>query len=168
MIVDWLIEGAKRTPYFHLEGYMERYWLVPYKNRKLGFGCGGVCFFQRPVAWLFQRFGIAVRIHRILRSDDDRAFHDHPWRYVSIILKGQYIEVTPVFKDGIYQGDARRVFRVGSLIFRKANSWHRLELQASETVWTLFITGPRKQSWGFMPQPHMNKVHYEEYLKNGK
>src|SRR5574341_1517991 len=30
--VDWLIERAKRTPYWHLDGYMERYWLVPYSK----------------------------------------------------------------------------------------------------------------------------------------
>ena len=31
-MVSWLIRRAQRTPYFHLAGYMERWWLVPYRE----------------------------------------------------------------------------------------------------------------------------------------
>lgn len=50
-LIDKLIERAKRTPYFHLEGYMERYWLAK----------------PNPKRWFFKDF--AVRIHRILRYE---------------------------------------------------------------------------------------------------
>lgn len=155
-MIDWLINKAKQTPYRHLDDYMERYWLVPYVYLEK------VKFFERPIAWIFQRFGIAIRIHHILRSDDDRAFHDHPWWYVSIILKGSYTEVTPVFKSGIYQGHLHKIFTANDLLVRRPYSWHRLVLTEGR-VWTLFITGPKKQEWGFMPHPRGNKIHHKEY-----
>lgn len=35
-----------------------------------------------------------VYLHKFLRDDDDRALHDHPWWFVSVVLKGTYREVT--------------------------------------------------------------------------
>ncbi|MFJ1257876.1 hypothetical protein [Cupriavidus sp. CuC1] len=140
-LVDALIRRAMRTPYFHLKGYMERYWLIPYN-----------------------RFAPAARIHHILRSDDDRAFHDHPWPYVTVILRGGYTEVTPVYDaSGLYQGEARKWHGPGSILFRRAKSWHRLEVPEGKTAWTLFITGKYQQRWGFMPNP-AGKVYYQDYF----
>src|SRR6185312_6999729 len=33
-----------------------------------------------------------VYLHRFLRSDDDRALHDHPWDNRSWVLSGEYVE----------------------------------------------------------------------------
>lgn len=156
--VDYLIRRAMRTPYFHLDDYMERYWLVPYAY------IDPVSFFKRPIAWILQRFGIAIRVHHILRSDDARAFHDHPWWYCTIILRGGYTEVRPRFSSGIYEGDQRRRHDAGSILIRPAESWHRLELPRGETAWTLFITGPRRNRWGFLIQPRF-KQYYRDYNK---
>jgi len=141
--IDWLIARARRTPYTHINDYMERWWLIPYN-----------------------RFGFAVRLHHILRSDDDRAFHDHPWPYLTIILRGGYTEVKPMFdRSGLYLGEARRWFGPGSIIARRARSWHRLEVPPGETAWTLFITGPQRQRWGFLAQPR-HKIHWREYTND--
>ena len=141
-IANWLIRRSMRTPYFHLEGYMDRYWLIPYN-----------------------KFSPAVRIHHILRSDNDRAFHDHPWPYLTIILRGGYFEVKPMFdKSGLYIGDSRKWCGPGSVLFRRAKSWHRLEIPEGETAWTLFITGKYQQRWGFMINPR-NKISYRDYEK---
>ena len=34
-----------------------------------------------------------VYLHHFLRSDDDRALHDHPWVNASVLLDGDYVEV---------------------------------------------------------------------------
>lgn len=78
-------------------------------------------------------------LHRILRSDDDRALHDHPWANVSFVFGGRYIEHTP-------KGSFER--RAGSLTFRKATAAHRLEILPGECAWTLFLTGPVVREWG--------------------
>jgi hypothetical protein len=139
---DWIIARAMRTPYFHLPGYMNRYWLLPY-GRQI----------------------IAARIHEILRSDDDRAFHDHPWPYLTIILRGGYWETKPVYdKSGLYTGKTRKWYGPGSILFRPAKSYHILELPTGQTAWTLFITGKWRQVWGFMPNPTI-KIPHHIYLE---
>lgn len=111
--------------------YLKRWWVIP-RNR-----------------WL------NIYLHRILRSDDDRALHDHPWWSISIILRGQYVEVMPAdvpYVDDPFTGEReflhrRAVRRSGAVVFRRAEQAHRLEVM--QPVWTLFITGPRVRDWGF-------------------
>ncbi len=166
-----LLRGAERliarsywTPYDHLGDYMERFWVVPNRRPSVGKGCGPVKFRERPIAWVLQRFDIAVRAHRILKSDLDRAFHDHPWSFVSIIVDGSYVEVTPVIDgSGIYRGEKRVRYSQGDILLRGAKQLHRLELTAP--VWTLFITGPWRQRWGFFPGIENRKVYYKDYLE---
>lgn len=151
--VYWLIEHAKKTPYFHLEGYMERFWVI------------------KPRWWL----PIASRIHHILRSDSDKHLHDHPWYYLTIILRGGYWEVTfadPLkdygYRYNLFQGEdgqwyKKRWYGPGSVIIRKPNSWHRLIVNEGETAWTWFTTSKKVQEWGFKtPQ---GKIHWRQYLK---
>lgn len=85
-----------------------------------------------------------IYLHRFLRSDDDRALHDHPWACVSILLENNYIEVLPT-----KGGTTREVIRpAGSIIFRLPSSAHRIHLHKGP-CWTLFITGPKVRDWGF-------------------
>jgi hypothetical protein len=145
-LVDWLIARAKRTPYMHLPGYMNRWWLIPYGR------------------------GPAVRIHEILRSDLPRSpdrptdFHDHPWPYLTIILRGGYTEVTPVYdRSGLYLGEKRKWYKPGSVLFRRARSWHYLETPEGQTATTLFITFGYARKWGFLLKPD-HKMRYDEYF----
>ena len=169
---DYLIKRAMRTPYFHLEGYMERYWLVPFTQGYNGqftkevTGCYNACPYRQPVTWALQQFGIGIRIHKILRSDDARAFHNHPWNFISIILKGRYTEVTPVYDDSdFFVGTNFCSYEQGDVLFRKSNTLHRLVLAKNKPVWTLFITGKKQRTWGFLTQPKFLTKHYE-YDKN--
>ena len=91
-----------------------------------------------------------IYLHKFLRSDDDRALHDHPWDNCSIILWGRYIEVT--------QGGGRRTRHAFWPTFRKAASPHRIALHMKWDgvsrlkpipAWSLFLTGPEIRSWGF-------------------
>lgn len=116
--------------------YLLRWWLIP-RNR-----------------WF------NVYLHHILRSDDDRALHDHPWWNLSIVLKGGYEEVTPA-------GTFWR--RPGSLVLRRATARHRLILPIRgggiRYCWTLFITGPKVRDWGFWCQ--QGWVHWRDFAKPG-
>lgn len=85
-----------------------------------------------------------VYLHHFLRSDDDRALHDHPWLNLSILLDGAYTEHT-IEAGGIN----RRVRRAAPAFkLRRARAAHRIEL-SDGPCWTLFITGPRIRQWGF-------------------
>lgn len=101
--------------------YMERWWVIP-RNR----------FFN-------------VYLHRFLRSDDDRALHDHPWCNVSILLQGTYLEHT-IAAGGVASA---RQLKAGDVRVRPRGTFaHRIEL-TDGPCWTLFITGPRYREWGF-------------------
>jgi hypothetical protein len=107
-----------------------------------------------------------IYLHQFLRSDDDRAHHDHPWVNVSILLRGAYVEHT-IAAGGIH----RRTLRTaGSWCIRGARRAHRIELQQdvfAETAeflscWTLFITGPRCREWGFHC-PDTGWIHWKRF-----
>lgn len=164
-IKTWLIQTAMQNPYSNINEYMERYWLVPFANPEAGAGCGPLVWYRRPFGRLLQKFEIAARIHKIKLSDDARWYHDHPWLFITWLLFNDYVEVTPMYDEsGIYQGDKRTTHKAGTILFRRAKTWHRLELIDDQPVWTLFITFRKQQRWGFLKNPD-NKIYYRDYEK---
>lgn len=178
---NWLINRAKRTPYRDLPGYMRRHWLVPYGHivarrgrwvpglndaegyfTVLNDGTGPVNPWRRPIARLLQKLGIAVRIHEILRSDIGRDPHDHPFSYLTVILKGGYFE-SRYNDQGQFLG--AKFHGPGSVLYRPAGSWHRLDVPNGMTVTTLFITSKYVGTWGFNVKG--KKVPHDEYERNG-
>lgn len=117
------IVGGKETP------YMLRWFVIP-RNR----------FFN-------------IYLHRFLRSDDDRAHHDHPWLFnASFLLQGRYIEHV-IHKGGT---DVKTGYSTGNLRIRLGAAPHRIELIGSSCV-TLFITGPVVRVWRFhCPHGYVN------------
>lgn len=82
---------------------------------------------------------VNLYLHKFLRDDDDSALHDHPWWFISFVIRGAYREVLP-------EGSVIR--RAGSLGYRQAEHRHRVELLRVPT-WTIVMTGPKKRTWGF-------------------
>jgi hypothetical protein len=81
----------------------------------------------------------SVRVHHWLSADDDRAFHDHPWWFLTIVLRGGYVDQSPAGEDEVFAPAVR---------FRHALHRHTV-YPGPRGAWTLVITGPRKRSWGF-------------------
>ena len=71
------------------EDYMHRYYLF-LKDRK----------------W----FPFNLTLHKIVKSDDP-IFHDHPWPYATLILKGGYREWIPQFNNK------------GELVYKDEKKW---------------------------------------------
>lgn len=40
--------------------------------------------------WAFITKYFSIRIHHWFTGDDDRYFHDHPWNFICIVIKGSY------------------------------------------------------------------------------
>lgn len=114
-----------------------------------------ICGSERPYLkrWYVvkSRF-FRIYLHEFLRSDDDRALHDHPWVSCSILLHGEYLEHLC--------GGRVEKRSSGDVIFRWPTSRHRIELlgggptdcfspAAPRPAWTLFLTGPKVREWGF-------------------
>jgi hypothetical protein len=89
--------------------------------------------------WTFLFFNYSIRIHHWIRSDDDRFFHDHPWNFISIILKGKYVNVTP---KGRYPVNAISRWKSNAL------DRHYLEIPKGG-AWTMLFCGRPYHKWGF-------------------
>jgi hypothetical protein len=138
-LATWLIERARmRDPDVVIGGrdkpYLLRWFVIP----------------RNP---LFN-----VYLHLFMRSDDDRALHDHPWFNCSRILLGSYLEHT------IAQGGIERAVRMRRGDWRirwTGRIAHRIELDDGP-CWTLFVTGPRYRQWGFHC-PTRGWVHWQRF-----
>lgn len=97
------------------------------------------------VRWLpFQIF-----LHNI-RLDDSRDFHDHPWPFISIILRGSYrefIRCPSCVLNGWYLHTEQRIARAGSVLVNTAEHTHRVEI--IKPVWSLVIARRPRRVWGF-------------------
>jgi hypothetical protein len=107
---------------------------------------------------LLERCGLnigRVYLHHILRSDHDRALHDHPWNFVSIILRGGYYEHSDPrqrlsqLRGQFEDGTAFRWYGVADVLCRGAGWRHRLRLPEGHTAWTLVFTTRKLREWGF-------------------
>ncbi len=128
---------TRRAPDFVIGGgedpYLRRWWVIP-RNRFVN-----------------------VYLHQFLRSDDDRALHDHPWANCSILLRGEYTEHT-IRAGGVHCAE---VMRAGAVRVRLLGSMaHRIELHGGP-CWTLFVTGPVYRRWGFHCRTRW--VHWREF-----
>lgn len=96
----------------------------------------------------------SVMVHHILRPDAARDRHDHPWSFVSAMLRGGYWEELPPAPDypGLppSQWPTRKLVRRprGSVRYRRAEALHRIDQLLGDT-WTLVLTGRRRRTWGF-------------------
>src|SRR6185437_15041851 len=87
---------------------------------------------------LFRWRGIQVALHRWLRSDSDRALHDHSSGNISILLTGCYREhFSHAWQPPGHPAHRRPRLRVLFVpYYRRADQPHRVELHRGP-VWTL-------------------------------
>jgi len=127
LLERWMIG---RAPVLRVRGYLLRWRMFP-RNR-----------------WC------NAYLHRF-RDSDDPVPHDHPYRNVSVILAGRYLEH--------YQDGTAALRRPGSFVVRGSHMTHWLEV-IDGPVWSVFIHGPRIREWGF-DHPMRGWIHHETYNK---
>lgn len=132
--------------------------------------------------WVADTPWFSARIHHFYRSDDARAFHDHPWWFVTVVLKGGYDDVSPcpacdgkgiaggkvTFVDCTRcDGSGKQVdrLRVGSVRFRRALHRHTVQVHPGG-VWTAVFTGPLVRRWGFWVKGKFKKSN-KYFLEHG-
>lgn len=119
---------------------------------------------------LFSCRFFAIKIHHILISDDDCP-HNHPWAFVTILLKGHYLEHRVIdkvenigYKRFTHKLKIAKRYSAGNILYRPANSIHRLVLDEGKTVRTLVITFKKVQDWGFFTPRGF--VGWRDYVQN--
>lgn len=101
--------------------------------------------------WVLQTPLGSLRLHHwhAGRGDDPRAMHDHSWWFWTLVLWGEYTDMSPGFDpEDITPPDYREALQAGSLRFRSALWKHTVEA-GPKGAWTLLLTGPHCRLWGF-------------------
>lgn len=77
--------------------------------------------------WVLEVFGYSIRLHHWYRSDDKRAPHDHPYWLLTVVLKGNYDDVS--FSEWYHhqQHEKRDRLHPGSIRLRRAEHRHWVE-----------------------------------------
>lgn len=119
-----------------------------------------VLYLRRYFIWRCSWFNIFL--HYIPMPDTDRDPHDHPWSFLSVRLRGGYLE-------DVYQNRNVRTTHYNdapSVGWRKAETVHKIT-HVKPGTWTLIITGPARREWGFLRLDEEGKdkwVFWREYL----
>lgn len=108
-----------------------------------------------------------------MSSDAGRDFHDHPFNFVSLILKEGYIEHVPGCRcvpmpDGpmrTHRNSPCREYPSGWAVRKKATDFHRVELlKEAAGALTLVLTGRYLRKWGF--KTAAGWIPWDEYHRN--
>ena len=134
--------------------------------------CDGSIYMHR---WfIFRTNPVAIFVHKFVRSDFERAIHDHPWSFLVIPLWRGYIEHSEgrcgwcrsytsecicgewgiPGKTGPAIPNSRRVYPLLGIRFRRAEFRHRVELFTNAKgeqlpSWSIFIRFRKRRLWGF-------------------
>ena len=128
-IWNWFKRLISGEPHFKIGGsdspYMLRWFVLPRNGR------------------------FNIYLHKFLRDDDDRALHDHPWWFISIMVKGGYVETLACEHE-----DVVIERKSPSIAYRSATARHRVALfknsdGTAKPCWTIVITGRKAREWGF-------------------
>jgi hypothetical protein len=132
IVATWIIKRVQKTPYWHLKGYMERFWLFNGYPRDTK---------NRKYPWI----KLSIRVHHILRKDVDRDQHNHPFDARTIILKGWYVEERDDRKPKVI------LCKAGYTGTINRDDFHRIEEVSDGGVWTMFIIFKfyGNKNWGF-------------------
>lgn len=94
----------------------------------------------------FQRWALLrtpwfhIYLHCILKADQDKHCHDHPWSFISLILWGSYVE---------QRNGQLRTRKIGSIAYLPARGTYHKIYQVLKPTWTLVATNARNFPWGY-------------------
>jgi hypothetical protein len=95
------------------------------------------------------QFGVfSLRLHHWHSSDDDRNFHDHPYSFYTVVLKGSYTDVSD---------NGEHLMLPGRVTYRPAEYRHYVKVPDGG-CWTLLLTGPVVRKWGFWVRGKFRKA----------
>lgn len=111
---------------------------------------------------LIQTPAFAIYLHKFYRADSDPYVHDHPWSFVSFVLRGGYEEMRR--NNNTHIVAPRRIRWVN--VMRRDDAHYVAELFRVPT-WTLLFVGRRRRTWGFYvpvaPAPNQLWVEFDNW-----
>lgn len=85
----------------------------------------------------------SLYLHRMNTPDSRPTFHDHPWAFCSIVLRGGYWEQRLLGDKTVRRRCVRRVN-----VMRRDDA-HYVESLLRVPTWTFLFVGARRRTWGY-------------------
>lgn len=107
-----------------------------------------------------------VYLHKLCGPDARSILHNHPWAFVSFVLKGSYTENIQCNCDWdgcTYYAVPRNVYRMN--VKRFNNSFHWISELSRTPTWTLVFVGRRRRVWGYL-DPDGTYTDYNKHENN--
>lgn len=118
---------------------------------------GDNLYLRRWSLWL--PFGWSIKLHKIVRADDDRCQHNHPWLMIRIILVGGYIENRGTCSVTLKPWRPWIPWRI---YVTPSKFKHRIAYLLKESSWSLIICGPKVREWGFFTKEGW--MHWKQFV----
>jgi len=98
------------------------------------------------VRWrLIQTPWFALYLHKILTADVP-VYHDHPWSFFSIVLRGGYYE----WRINKHNPEYDIVRHIKHVNIMRRDDAHYIQVLDRTPTWTLLLVGTRRRKWGFL------------------
>lgn len=110
--------------------------------------------------------GLGIYLHRFHKGDGSAELHNHPWEWaLSFVLAGGYSEerINDFGSAACGSMVRRRHVGPGSVNLLLSGDFHRVDLYEHD-AWSLFVTGPKFQGWGFLDRVTFEFVGWREYI----
>ncbi len=122
---------------------------------------GKLDYIYRWSLWL--PFGLSLKIHKIVRADNDRCEHDHPWWFLRIILHGGYREIV---RGKLYDRLPWRPWAFWRIYPCLPSFQHKIIKLFKKANWSLVLCGRNKGTWGFITKKGW--IPWKKFLTAGK
>jgi hypothetical protein len=103
--------------------------------------------------WRLDFYWFSFRFHYWLKSDDMRAYHNHPYNFITFVLFGRYKDVAPYIVDTLSMGSIRLRFR-----------GHRHYVQVLKPTLTFLITFGKPSRYSFWDVITNKKRNRDKYF----
>lgn len=108
----------------------------------------------------------AIYLHRMDHPDSRATLHDHPWNFISFVLRGGYTELVPAQEtvqsiSAQYQARnpmrpdlwiKKKYRRVRWFNVKRAEDFHSIRELHETPTWTLLLVGRRRREWGYLDE----------------
>lgn len=91
-------------------------------------------------------------IHRFDGPDSRPVLHDHPWSFVSLLVRGGYVEHRLGYGKISSAPTPRQVIRrhVRFVNVMRRDDAHFIESLDRTPTWSVLVVGKRRRTWGFL------------------
>jgi len=112
---------------------------------------------------LFDNAWFGVYLHHILKADEDKHPHNHPWSFIAIIIAGGYREGLITIGGWFNKISGKTCEnKPCRFLYRNKDYYHKIHKLYGPT-WTLVFRGPKRDNWGYLVLDDKDIPHHIDY-----